>query len=653
MNIFETRAAALVLAASAAAALALTVAPAPARAGTGTGTGPGTGAPKLADLVRELKVDVMPTAEVRPGMKGYGLSVFSGIKIERFDIEVIGVIPGFLPKVPVVAFRMKHPVTDWAGVIGGMSGSPIFIVEGTRERVVGALAYGFPFGKDPIAFATPLEEMLKELDRPLRGPDVARRAPDMKPLAYLPTAVGAPAPFPSTTGGPFAPAPAPAPGSPAAAAAAALIEPVSIPLSVAGMAAPVLADLADRLAPYGIVPLAGGGSAAKGGPGAYMLDTVPKYEPGSAIGVVLFRGDMEGVGTGTVTWVKGSRILAFGHPMFNGGEAYMPITTAWIHMVLASISRSNKLSSPIAEIGSLEEDRNTCIIGDVTKKAPMVPMQVTIHDVGRAGKSSKVYTFKTDLLAHRLFTPLYALTAIQNALWIDAADIDDAVYSMKMTVKLAGHKEVTMYDDFYSPIGPINRNNLDRSRIMRGLNDIVNNVYEPVSFERFDVEFDVKYSPDFGTLQGAFLDRAEVHAGDRVNLNLIVRRFGEKDEVRVVPVTIPAGTGGSELKVTVEGGHDAKGVTAEPESLDDILLSAAKGYPGNSVVVTMTLPEAGVKFAGKVVPAVPTTVLDALDPSSSSIKGKTYRHVLESTVPMPDLVIGKTELTILVTEDLR
>jgi hypothetical protein len=498
---------------------------------------PAAAAVKTSDAVKELKLEIMPVAEVRPGMKGYGLSVFEGIKIERFEIEVIGVIPGFLPKVPVVAFRMKHPVTDWAGVIGGMSGSPIIIVEGGRERVVGALAYGFPFGKDPIAFATPLEEMVKELDRPLRGPDYAMRAPGAKALAtYWSGAAGA-AGLPELAGDPRA----------AFTSGAGGIVPVSVPLSVSGMVPPVLADLADRMAPFGITPLAGGGPATKGGAGSYMLATTPKYEPGSAIGVVLFRGDMEGVGTGTVTWVKGSKILAFGHPMMNGGEEYMPITTAWIHLVLASISRSNKMSSPIAEIGSLEQDRNTCIIGDVGKTAPMVPMSITVKDGGRDGKGPSVYPFKTDLLAHRLFTPMYALSAIQNALWINAGDIDDAVYGMKMTVKLKGHKEVTMYDDFYSPIGPINRNNLDRSRIMKGLTDIISNTFEPVAFERVDVSFDVKYSPDFGILTGAFLDRDEVRPGDRVNLNLIVKRYGEKAEVRTVPFTVPDGTSGSEL----------------------------------------------------------------------------------------------------------
>ena len=38
--------------------------------------------PSLFDPNRHMHV-----SEVRPGMKGYGLSVFAGTKIEKFDVE--------------------------------------------------------------------------------------------------------------------------------------------------------------------------------------------------------------------------------------------------------------------------------------------------------------------------------------------------------------------------------------------------------------------------------------------------------------------------------------------------------------------------------------------------------------------------------------
>src|SRR5262245_1903348 len=36
---------------------------------------------------------VIAPSELKPGMKGYGLTVFKGAKVERFDVTVLGVLP--------------------------------------------------------------------------------------------------------------------------------------------------------------------------------------------------------------------------------------------------------------------------------------------------------------------------------------------------------------------------------------------------------------------------------------------------------------------------------------------------------------------------------------------------------------------------------
>src|SRR4051794_17629626 len=56
--------------------------------------------PTLFDPQRHMTVD-----EVKPGMKGFGLSVFRGTKVERFDVEVVSVLKNFNPKTDVVLIR--------------------------------------------------------------------------------------------------------------------------------------------------------------------------------------------------------------------------------------------------------------------------------------------------------------------------------------------------------------------------------------------------------------------------------------------------------------------------------------------------------------------------------------------------------------------
>src|SRR3954447_18022845 len=104
----------------------------------------------------------MRVSEVRPGMKGYGLSVFNGTKIERFDVQVISVLKNFNPKYDVVLINSSGQNLEHTGAIAGMSGSPIFLHDDQgRDRMIGAFAYGFPMAKDPIAGVQPIEYMLE------------------------------------------------------------------------------------------------------------------------------------------------------------------------------------------------------------------------------------------------------------------------------------------------------------------------------------------------------------------------------------------------------------------------------------------------------------------------------------------------------------
>src|SRR5437764_341094 len=103
----------------------------------------------------------MLVSEVRQGMKGYGLSVFRGTKIERFDVEVLSILRNFNPRHDVILVSCKGANLEHTGSIAGMSGSPIFLKdEQGRERMAGAFAYGWPLMKDPIGGVQPIEYML-------------------------------------------------------------------------------------------------------------------------------------------------------------------------------------------------------------------------------------------------------------------------------------------------------------------------------------------------------------------------------------------------------------------------------------------------------------------------------------------------------------
>ncbi|HEX7809757.1 MAG TPA: SpoIVB peptidase S55 domain-containing protein, partial [Thermoanaerobaculia bacterium] len=69
----------------------------------------------------------MPLSQIEKGMKGYGLTVFEGTKVEKFDVEILGVLTNIGPGQNLILAKVDHEVVRRAGIIAGMSGSPVFI----------------------------------------------------------------------------------------------------------------------------------------------------------------------------------------------------------------------------------------------------------------------------------------------------------------------------------------------------------------------------------------------------------------------------------------------------------------------------------------------------------------------------------------------
>ncbi len=59
--------------------------------------------------------------------------------------------------------KTKHPRLEITKVVAGMSGSPIYL----NDKMIGAYAYGWSFGSEPVAGVTPIRNMLDEMARPL------------------------------------------------------------------------------------------------------------------------------------------------------------------------------------------------------------------------------------------------------------------------------------------------------------------------------------------------------------------------------------------------------------------------------------------------------------------------------------------------------
>src|SRR5712671_1917993 len=108
--------------------------------------------------------EVLPLSQVRAGMQGYAYTIFAGDQVEKFDLEVIGILDNFLgPKRSIILMQMKGQKVEHTGVVAGMSGSPVYL----DGKLAGALSLKLGiFTKEPIAGVTPIQDVLNSPSQP-------------------------------------------------------------------------------------------------------------------------------------------------------------------------------------------------------------------------------------------------------------------------------------------------------------------------------------------------------------------------------------------------------------------------------------------------------------------------------------------------------
>lgn len=270
----------------------------------------------------------MPVDEIKPGMKGYGLSVFKGTKVDTFNVEIIDVMKKELPKGDVILAKISGKVVDTAGVIAGMSGSPIYLYDETKPdnrqpKLIGALAYRYAiFAKEPFAGITPIEEML--------NPPSLGYVPSTSKFCYL-----------------------------------------KIPIICPGLDDQLLQELKKELPCFDFLRVQEGGGVVD--------DSIIPY-PGSSLGVLLVEGDLTWYGMGTCTYTEGDKIWGFGHPMAALGETELPMTAGYIYSVIPSSFDSYKMAAPTKVIGTIRNDNSRGISGIIGKTPDLITLNLLIKE---------------------------------------------------------------------------------------------------------------------------------------------------------------------------------------------------------------------------------------------------------------------------------
>lgn len=478
---------------------------------------------------------IFPLKDIRPGMRGVGKTVFSGNRIEEFQVEVLGVLENLGPKQSVILARLSGGPLAEAGVIQGMSGSPVYI----DGKLVGAVALAFSYAKEPIAGIRPIEEMFAI--NPMPAPPRTDSAGTRRVL---------PAPK-AESGGGLGPS--------------RLVD-IATPVSFSGFTASTLDHFAPQLRKLGFMPVQG---VSSGGHLPPKMGNPALLHPGDMITVQLLSGDMSIGADGTVTAIDGNRVFAFGHQFLSVGNTDLPFARADVITVLPNVQASFKISSAREWMGSITQDRSVSIFGQLGRRARTVPLSISVRGA-RHAPSSYYMQMATD----RVLSPLILQMAVYSA--IDATERSTGLGSFNVKGEIAFDKGMAPVELDNTYAGDFAVPAMVSAGVAAPLAYAMASGFDALRIK--DIDLSIEAAESKRVLQvDAITARREVHPGESLELNVSFAGENGVQLDRRIVYPVPVGTPEGALQFTVTDATSAnladyqQFITMEPKSPTQVI----------------------------------------------------------------------------------
>ncbi len=540
-----------------------------------------------ADAATGAPTDILPVGDLAPGMKGYGLSdLGDGRGVQRFEVEIVGLLKSYAPKQDLILARIEGAALDRTGIIAGMSGSPIYV----DGKLIGALAYGWPFSREPICGITPIQSML-DIRKAPAGPPVPIGGASARTATLL-DAFGQgrfEKAFETLLEGLRA--------EPASAGLSPLPLPVSLSATLAG------GKLFGRMAESAGWLVTPSGATGGGPAGASALAApLGRLEPGSAVAAVLLSGDMVLSATGTVTWVDGNSILAFGHPFLSMGPVDMPMAQADVLTVLPSLYRSFKFSTTGPMLGTVSQDRSTGILGTFGTPPRMVPVTIrmTSDDVA-------TQTFRFEVAHNSMLTPILLAVAVDNVLTTLEKRAGERTIVWKSAIETP--ERTVRWDSVFS--GLTAREEAVGSMALL-TNYLMANEFRDLSIQGVEVEISHSDRLQSARIVHVEAQKERVRPGESIPIWVDLEDFRGGPRRVVMTAKVPADAPPGPLTVFVGDGNAATAYDLalyppDPHSLDQVLDFLARVRPPNTLNLLSYRSAPGAVVNGTPLAALPPT----------------------------------------------
>jgi hypothetical protein len=584
-----------------------------------------------------------PIQDVRPGLRGIGKTVFEGDHIAEFQVEILGVLQDFGPRQPIILARLSGGPLAETGILQGMSGSPVYI----DGKLLGAVALGFPFSKEPIAGIQPIESMLSGANFPKAIAANDRPAALSFSLSHTFRSVDSLFQLFSSA-------------SPMRNSPFGEISDILTPMSVSGFSSLTVSSLDAVMHRYGFStepvgeptskPTGKQGVGISTGKSQEQMSkslAVSSLKPGSMISVGLITGDFVMTADGTVTYIDGNKVYAFGHRFLNIGSSEMPFAYSKVITCIPSVNTSFKLSAPQQWIGTILSDHATGIAGEIGRSAQTIPVQIAVHS-GTTGN----HDYHLQLVNDRLLTPFLTQTALFSMLDATERTIGTGTLKLQGEVHFDGNLPPLIVNDIYvSDSGLAQQASGDA---VVTLAFVLGGGFQDVRVKDMSFRLEEVDRKKQLRLAQAWTSAHEVRPGETVKITAVFQGENGADVVRTVPYTLPVGAALGPLNITLSDANtlnfpDFAGIAQSQFRTAAGMIQAVNRYRDNGALYVRLWRQepafsvAGPMPGGELSDPPPSVALVLADTSSSASSGATATtrgsDVAQLTVPMQGYVV--------------